>query len=106
VSLDDCDAFGGNGSVCVDPGVLVNDAWERGGFELSDIGNGVRDGISDAVPGVGVLLGKVFQGVLVRFARVFGACCRDSIFATSAVLFKEFGSFGVVFVKCVGANME
>ena len=106
VSLDGGDAFGGNGSVRVDLGVMVNDAREWGGFALGDVGNRVRDGISDAVPGVGVVLHEVLQGVLVGFVRVFRPCRGNSIFATSAVQFKEFGCFGVVFVKGVGTNVE
>ena len=49
VGLDAGDAFGGNGGVGVDPGVMSNDARKRGGFALSEVGDCVRDGIADSV---------------------------------------------------------
>ena len=70
---------------------MINDYREWGGFALGDVGNGVRDRVSNTVPGVGVVLDEVLQGMLVGLACVFRACGRDGIIKTRAVLFKEFG---------------
>ena len=73
---------------------------------MGDVGKKVGDGVSERVPRVEVVLGKMLECLLVEKKRVVWPASRGGVSPFSAVRFQKRAGLWVVLVEGVGPDVE